>query len=131
MNETAIDYGQAQITAFSNAAAAGEIQYDPDVARQAAAEYQKMVNGLLEIRNRLRTATEPRGFGGFQSALDLQRGFGRKAADGLMVLDQLVQGAMQLQEAYFRSGNLIAEADQSNAARTRFVAEATGLGAPQ
>jgi hypothetical protein len=131
MNQSAIDYGQAQITAFGNAAAAGEIKYEPDVARQAAAEYQKMINGLLEIRNRLRTATEPQGFGGFQSALDLQNGFGRKAADGLAVLDQLVQGAMQLQEAYFRAGDLIAEADQSNAALTRFVADSTGLGAAQ
>lgn len=128
MNETAIDYGQAQITAFSNAAAAGEVRYDPDVARQAAAQYQQMIIGLQEIRNRLQTVADPQGFGGFQSSIELQQGFARKTADGLSVINQLIEGAMKLQEAYFRSGNLITEADQSNAMLTQFVADRSGLG---
>lgn len=131
MNQTDIDYGQAQIAAFSNAAASGIIKYEPDVARQAAAEYQKMIIGLQEIWNRLQTAADPQGFGGFESAMQLQQGFGRKAVDGLSVLKQLIEGAMRLQEAYFRSGNLLTEADQCNAAITRFVAETGGLGEQQ
>ncbi|WP_063126752.1 hypothetical protein [Nocardia fusca] len=130
MNQTAIDYGQAQIAAFINGAAAGEIRYDPDVARQAASEYQKMIIGLIEIRDRLLEAINPNGFGGFKSAQDLQKGFGRKASDGVDVLNQLVEGAMRLQEAYFRAGNMIAEADQCNASRTRFVADSAALGDP-
>ncbi|WP_280435980.1 hypothetical protein [Nocardia carnea] len=128
MNQSAIDYGQAQIAAFGNAAAAGEVRYDPDVARQAAAEYQKLIVGLIEIRNRLQTVADPQGFGGFQSSTELQHGFARKTVDGLAVLNQLIEGAMKLQEAYFRSGNLITEADQSNAMLTKFVADNSGLG---
>ncbi|MET8800661.1 hypothetical protein ABZV91_30265 [Nocardia sp. NPDC004568] len=130
MNRTAIDYGQAQITAFSNAAAAGEIRYEPDVARQAAAEYQKMIIGLQEIRTRLQTVADPQGFGGFQSSMELQQGFAQKTVDGLAVLNQLIEGAMTLQEAYLRSGNLITEADQTNAMLTQFVADNSGLGEP-
>jgi hypothetical protein len=130
MNQTAIDYGQAQITAFSHAAAAGEIKYEPDVARQAAAEYQKMIIGLREIRNRLQTVADPQGFGGFQSSTELQRGFAQKTVDGLAVLNQLIEGAMTLQEAYLRSGNLITEADQTNAMLTQFVADNSELGEP-
>ncbi|MGV9926160.1 hypothetical protein [Nocardia rhamnosiphila] len=130
MNQTAIDYGQAQITAFSNAAAAGEIRYEPDVARQAAAEYQKVIIGLQEIRTRLQTVADPQGFGGFQSSTELQQGFAQKTVDGLAVLNQLIEGAMTLQEAYLRSGNLITEADQTNAMLTQFVADNSGLGEP-
>jgi hypothetical protein len=49
----------------------------------------------------------------------------------LTVLDRLVQRAMPLQGAYFRAGDLSADAGQNNAALTRFVAESVGLGAAQ
>jgi hypothetical protein len=121
MNQTAIDYGQAQIAAFGNAAAVGEVRYDPDVARQAAAEYQKMIVGLQEIRVRLEQATRAPSFGGFDSAGQLEKGFTDKAVQGLDVLDQLMEGAMRLREAYFRAGNLLQEADDQNAALLRFI----------
>ena len=129
MNQVNIDYGQAQIASFGNAAAAGEIKYDPDIARQAAAEYQKVIIGLREIRDRLNTATNWTGFGGFPSAGELQRGFNQKAVDGVAVLDELIVGALRLQEAYFRSGNLLVEADQCNAAATQLAAQSPGPGA--
>lgn len=126
MNQTDIDYGQAQIAAFSNAAASGIIKYEPDIARQAAAEYQKMIIGLQEIRDRLDSATNWSGFGGFLSAQELQQGFNRKAVDGVTVLNQLIEGALRLQEAYFRSGGLLVEADQCNATLIQLAARENG-----
>ncbi|MBF6086215.1 hypothetical protein IU438_13960 [Nocardia cyriacigeorgica] len=119
-----IDYGQTQIAAFNAAAAAGTIRYEEGVARDAAAQYDNMINGLIEIRNKLDSATIA-SFGGLASAQQLQRGFAQKAADGVDVIDKLIEGAMRLKEAYLRAGNLIQDADAQNAATLRFIADST------
>ncbi|AVH21364.1 hypothetical protein [Nocardia cyriacigeorgica] len=131
MAEGGIDYGQTQIAAFNAAAAAGTIRYEEGVARDAAAQYDNMIDGLYAIKERLRHATEHTSFGGLESAKQLQQGFAAKAVDGMEVIDKLIEGAMRLKEAYLRAGNLITDADAQNAATTRFVAQINSLGGSQ
>ncbi|CAM4377691.1 hypothetical protein NONI108955_23460 [Nocardia ninae] len=126
-----VDYGQAEIAAFNAAAEAGTIEFDPAAVTEAVGLYDRMIAGLYQIRDRMRDAVFQTGFGGFESGLELQRGFCNKAADGINAINQLIEGAMRLQEAYLRAGNLISEADQRNADTLRFVAEAAEPGSPK
>ncbi|MEV4237996.1 hypothetical protein AB0J47_22780 [Nocardia sp. NPDC049737] len=128
MSTTNIDYGQAQIKAFNDAAAAGEIAFDPQAVHEAVQLYDQMIIGLQKISDKLRTVKDAKGFGGFPSGHQLQDGFSNKAADGIKVINQLIDGAMRLQEAYLRAGRLISEADQVNANRVKIAGDLSGMG---
>ncbi|WP_063045956.1 hypothetical protein [Nocardia pseudovaccinii] len=128
MSAANIDYGQAQIKAFNDAASAGVIQLDPQAVHEAVQLYDQMINGLGKIRDKLRAAKEGKGFGGFPSGQELQAGFSNKAAEGIEVVNQLIDGAMRLQEAYLRAGRLITEADQLNANRIRILGDTPEMG---
>ena len=128
MTKTNLDFGQAEISAFNEAARSGTIQFDEHAVRDAVQLYDQMINGLYKVREKLRTAKEAKGFGGFPSGQELQAGFSNKAADGIEVVNQLIDGAMRLQEAYLRAGQLITEADQVNADRIKIVRNAPGMG---
>lgn len=131
MAEQNINFGQAEIAAFSQAAQSGAIRYNQDVARDAANAYQNMIDGLIEIRQKLGLATQVSGFGGLESARQLERGFSKKAVDGIDVIEKLIEGAMRMREAYLRAGNLLTEADAQNAAMLRFVADSADSGGRQ
>jgi hypothetical protein len=68
------DVGQAAVTAFVNAAVAGEITYEPGTAEQAAKDYDLVIDELKHHRLRIREQVQMTGFGGFQSGLELQQG---------------------------------------------------------
>jgi hypothetical protein len=123
-----IDYGRAEIDAFNSAAGTGTIHYEESVVREAVALYDQMITGLTAIADRLRDAINLTGFGGFESAQQLQQGFSTKAADGIVVVQQIIEGAMRLQEAYLRAGGMISEADQINADTIRYVSQNIGIG---
>lgn len=123
-----VDYGQAEIQVFGNAAAEGVVQYDHDVAQQAAQVYDRAIIQLTDIRMKLGAVTEAKGFGGFQTGQELQAGFSNKARDGIEVITQLIDGAMRLQEVYLRAGGLIAEADQVNGKRLQLLSDSDGMG---
>ncbi|MFF0531107.1 hypothetical protein ACFYT3_22300 [Nocardia amikacinitolerans] len=121
------DYGRAEIDAFNSAARAGSIHYEESAVREAVALYDNMIAGLLEITKRMEKAVNATGFGGFESSKQLQQGFSTKAADGIAVVQQLIEGAMRLQEAYLRAGGMIGEADQRNADMMRYASETSGI----
>ncbi|WP_067839776.1 hypothetical protein [Nocardia lijiangensis] len=124
MASTQIDYGQAQINAFNEAARAGVIHYDESVVREAVRLYDSAIQTFMSVRDRMQDGMTVAGFGGFQSGLELQNGFLNKAQEGIGVINQLIEGAMRLQEAYLRAGNLIEEADQINARALTVAANA-------
>ncbi|MGW4769899.1 hypothetical protein ACWEO2_17865 [Nocardia sp. NPDC004278] len=128
MVEAQIDYGRAEIKAFDDAARAGVIEFDPQSVHEAVQLYSQMIIALQKVRDKLRTVKDARGFGGFPSGQELQAGFSNKAAEGVEVLSQLIDGAMRLQEAYLRAGRLLSEADQVNADRIKIVGDAQGIG---
>ncbi|MBO0853039.1 MAG: hypothetical protein J2P18_04655 [Nocardia sp.] len=123
-----IDYGQAQIQTFANAVAAGQVHFDPKAAQDAANLYEQAIAELLSIKKALGEIPGYRGFGGFRTGAELQQGFSRKATDGVAVVDQLIEGAMHLQETYLRAGNLIEQADQVNRSRIASASNRTGGG---
>ncbi|WP_225728616.1 MULTISPECIES: hypothetical protein [unclassified Nocardia] len=128
MAKVNIDYGQGKIAAFNDAARAGTIHFEEAAVREAVALYDRMITGLHAARERLQKATQASGFGGFESAQQLQAGFSNKAAEGMIAINHLIEGAMRLQEAYLRAGNLITEADQIHADALRFAEKDPGLG---
>ncbi|MGV9611361.1 hypothetical protein [Nocardia xishanensis] len=123
-----IDFGQAAISAFNEAARSGTIHFDEQAVRDAVRLYNQMITGLVKIRDKLIRAQDATGFGGFPSGQDLQRGFSNKASEGITVVNQLIDGAMRLQEAYLRAGRLISEADQLNADRITRLANTSEMG---
>lgn len=125
-----IDYGQAEIAAFNRAASAGSMHFDPDAVREAVRAYDQLIDGLRSVARKLEQGTQWSGFGGFQSAKELQAGFENKALGGIHVLNQLIEGAYRLQEAYLRAGGLIAEADQTSATALQHHSETLQGGGP-
>ncbi|QIS18752.1 hypothetical protein [Nocardia terpenica] len=123
MSTPNFNYGQSEIKAFNDAASGGVVHFEESAVRQAVGLYDKMINGLKGIRLNLTTLEDGSGFGGFDSGRQLQSGFSRKAADGIAVIDQLIDGAMQLQEAYLRAGGLFQEADKLNGDRIKIVGD--------
>jgi hypothetical protein len=121
-----VDYGQTQIAAFNEAARAGAIQFDPEAVREAVRLYSQMITHLTVIRQKLDTVKDAKGFGGFPSGLELRDGFVKKAAEGVDVIDQLIEGAKQLQEAYMRADKAISEVDKANADRTALLGNLLG-----
>ncbi|MEG8182576.1 hypothetical protein GZH49_29340 [Nocardia terpenica] len=116
------NYGQSEIKVFSDAASGGVLHFDEKAVQDAVRQYDLMIEGLYKVREKLGQLTFVSGFGGFQSSLELQDGFSRKAQDGIAIINQLIDGAMQLQEAYLRSAGLMKDADRNNANRLKFIA---------
>ncbi|BCK58991.1 hypothetical protein [Nocardia wallacei] len=128
MNNPGIDFGQAEIEAFNNAAATGSVHYDENAVRQAAQLYQNAIDTLVETRTKLSSIQDNSGFGGFRTGQELQQGFSNKARNGVAVINQLIDGAMRLQEAYLRAGGLIDEADRVNSDRLKIASKSAGMG---
>lgn len=110
-----LDYGQAEIAAFKQAAASGEVHYEEAAAREAVRQYETLIQLLVSVRKEISDNAEQSGFGGFQSARELQNGFSVKALEGIDIVDQFINGAVDLYEGYRHAGNLFTEQDQNNA----------------
>ncbi|MGY0501444.1 hypothetical protein ACWZHB_23395 [Nocardia sp. FBN12] len=106
-----INYGQAQISAFTQSARAGEFAFDEAAAMSAVSLYDRMIQDLYALRDDFDNAQNVSGFGGFPSAQQLQQGFATKATDGINVLVQLIDAAMQMQEGLLCAANKVTEAD--------------------
>ncbi|MEU7765541.1 hypothetical protein AB0B25_10525 [Nocardia sp. NPDC049190] len=116
-----IETSRADIARFKQAARAGTVQFDPAAARQCAEQYDRQADRLIHLRQRLESAAELGGFGGFDSAQQLRDGFGHKARDAAALLDHYIEAAYRMREAFLISGGLLEEADAANAAALRAV----------
>ncbi|UAK32658.1 hypothetical protein K8O92_01035 [Nocardia asteroides] len=116
-----IETSRADIARFKDAAQAGTVQFDPAAARQCAEMYDRQADRLIHLQQRLESAAELGGFGGFVSAQQLQAGFGRKARDAAALLDHYIEAAYRMKEAFLISGGLFEEADAAGAAALRAV----------
>ncbi|WP_431963341.1 hypothetical protein [Nocardia sp. bgisy134] len=121
MAKTAFDYGQADIAAFKQGAQSGSIKFDPQAVTDVVQVYDTLIRGLEEQLERVRTAANISGFGGFPSTQQLAAGFAGKAEQYIEVLVQSIEGAIRLQEAYLIAGNRLDEAD-SKYARAQEIA---------
>lgn len=116
-----IEDSRAEIVRFRQAAHAGTVKFDPEAARRCADYYDRQADQLIQLRQRLEDAADPRGFGGLISAQQLQAGFGHKARDAAALLDHYIEAAYRMKEAFLISGGLYEEADAANAAALRAV----------
>ncbi|MGO4616369.1 hypothetical protein AB4305_19030 [Nocardia sp. 2YAB30] len=110
-----IETSRADIARFKEAAQAGSVQFDPAAARQCAEQYDRQADRLIHLKLRLESASDLGGFGGFDSARQLQAGFGHKARDAAALLDHYIEAAYRMKEAFLISGGLLEEADAANA----------------
>ncbi len=124
-----VEHGRAEIQAFSQAAGAGQLEFDKDAVREVVRLYDVLIDGLVAEQRYIKDALVLAGFGGFGSTQQLAAGFSNKANQLFDVLTQFIEGAMMLQQAYLRAGQMYEEADQKNAAALRFTAESNGLDA--
>jgi hypothetical protein len=116
-----IETSRADIARFKEAAQSGTVQFDPAAARQCAEMYERQADRLLHLQQRLQSAADLGGFGGFVSAQQLQAGFGHKARDAAALLDHYIEAAYRMKEAFLISGGLFEEADAASAAALRAV----------
>ncbi|MCM6777618.1 hypothetical protein NDR87_29830 [Nocardia sp. CDC159] len=117
-----IETSQADIARFLQAARSGTVRFDPAAARSCAEIYEQQAQRLRQLRQRLESAAETDGFGGFFSAQQLQAGFGRKARDAAALLDQYIAAAYRMKEAFLISAGLYEEADLAHSAALRATA---------
>ncbi|WP_188827620.1 hypothetical protein [Nocardia camponoti] len=117
------DYGKQSVAAFNEAARAGTLRYEQGAAEQAGRMYHDMADGLLELRAKMQQLPQSDGYGGFESGRQLQQGFGWKAAEAIRILDQLIEGALRLKEAYLRAGGMVEAADEANRAAIAHINE--------
>lgn len=128
MSTPNFNYGQSEIKAFNDAVGSGVVKFDEQAVLDAKRLYDSMIDGLAKIRDKLDTAAHFDGFGGFDSSRQLQAGFSSKATEGIAIVNQLIDAAMQLQTAYLRAGGKLTEADQVNSNRIRFLGQTSGGG---
>lgn len=120
-----IDYGQSLIAAFNGAAGNEQFHFESAAVDKIVAKYQEFIDGAQTIKKHLVEAEHASGFGGIPSAQQLQTGFRGKASAAIVVMDQMVDGALRLQEAYLRAARRFADADSINT--KRIAALTTGL----
>ncbi|WP_280496531.1 hypothetical protein [Nocardia farcinica] len=116
-----IETSRADIARFTEQARTGTVRFDPEAARRCAQLYEQQADRLVHLRERLESVAHVQGFGGFESARQLQAGFGHKARDAAALLDHYIEAAYRMKEAYLISAGLYEEADAAHAAALRAV----------
>jgi hypothetical protein len=124
-----MDFGQAEIKAFSTAAQeaqGGQVVYDPQVAHDAVAEYNRLIDALQDTKQMAMALTDLAGFGGFESAKQLQRGFERKAREAMIHIDKMIQACYQMQVAFLTTSSRYGDTDDQNAKSIQASIQAMG-----
>ncbi|RJO69855.1 hypothetical protein D5S18_28590 [Nocardia panacis] len=116
-----IETSRADIARFRQQVQSGGVRFDPAAARQCAEMYDNQAEQLMNLQQQLESVSDPKGFGGFISAQQLQAGFGHKARDAAALLDRYIEAAYRMKEAFLLSAGLYEEADAANAAALRAV----------
>ncbi|MFI6775716.1 hypothetical protein [Nocardia sp. NPDC050412] len=107
-----MEVGQSAANALYQQATGGTFRMEADAARRCAEVYTRFVDTTLdpEIRRSMRLQ-RLEGFGGFESAQQLQDGFSGKAVQMTEALNGMKEAALKMAAAYLRAGQLVEEAD--------------------
>ncbi|MFF2083620.1 hypothetical protein ACFVVM_07575 [Nocardia sp. NPDC058176] len=103
-------------TGLWQAAGDGRFRLEADAARECAAHYGWIAEELTARIGEARELNRLSGFGGFDSAQQLQGGFEGKAQQAVDALTGARQTCRELQAAVLRAGGLLAEQDLTTAA---------------
>lgn len=107
-----MDVGQSTANALYQQAVAGTFRMEADAARRCAEVYTRLIDTTLvpQIKHS-RDLQRLEGFGGFDSAQQLQSGFSSKAVQMIDALNGIQEAALRMAAAYLRAGQLVEEAD--------------------
>ncbi|MEG8179360.1 hypothetical protein GZH49_12565 [Nocardia terpenica] len=125
-----IDYGQAEIAAFKAGAQSGKITFDPHVVDEMVGLYDHLIDNLKTELKRMQFVLGVTGFGGFPSTQQLATGFNGKAHEYASMLNQFIEGAVRMQEAFLISGGKIQEAEAKNTQAIQLAGQIDGTENP-
>ncbi|GEM31483.1 hypothetical protein NN3_24900 [Nocardia neocaledoniensis NBRC 108232] len=108
------------------AAEAGTFVLTEEAARECAGHFTWYASRLTEFQNQIMDQSRQSGFGGFESAKELQAGFENKALQGYEALVRAEQVAHQLSAAIYRAAGLLEDVDAANAAALRVSSRQVG-----
>ncbi|MFQ6328736.1 hypothetical protein ACLMAL_21725 [Nocardia sp. CWNU-33] len=107
-----MEVGQSAANALYQQAVGGTFRMEADAARRCAEVYTRLVDTTLSPQiKRSFDLHRLNGFGGFDSAQQLQSGFSDKAAKMTEALNGMREAALKMAAAYLRAGQLVEEAD--------------------
>lgn len=109
-----MDIGQGQAAALWEQAGAGTFRMEAGAAQRCADVFVQFAESLGDELAMAQRSLQAEGFGGFESALQLQSRFAEK---GIKLKDALVglqEAALRMAAAYLRAGQLFEEADDMN-----------------
>jgi hypothetical protein len=107
-----MDVGQSTANALYQQAVAGTFRMEADAARRCAEVYTRFVDTTVDPQiKRSERLHKHEGFGGFDSAQQLQSGFSTKAMQMSDALNGIKEAAQKMAAAYLRAGQLVEEAD--------------------
>ncbi len=104
----------------------GELRIDPGVAERLADHCDTLIIELEAIKQEAWSVTSLSGFGGLQSAKDLQRKFEQKAHDYIAVLDQHIQVVTAMRDTYLTTIHRLTEQDQLTSANLHGITPTGG-----
>lgn len=104
------------------AAVAGTFVLTEEAARECAGHFTWYADRLVAFQDKVKAQRRLAGFGGFESAAELQAGFESKADQGYEALVHAERVAHQMAAAIFRAAGLFHEVDSANAAAQNSIA---------
>jgi hypothetical protein len=111
-----MDVGQSTANALYQQAVAGTFRMEADAARRCAEVYTRFVDTTVDPQiKQSKDLHRLDGFGGFDSAQQLQTGFSGKAVQMTDALNGIKEAALQMAAAYLQAGQLVEEADAMHA----------------
>ncbi|WP_459547580.1 hypothetical protein [Nocardia sp. X0981] len=109
-----MDIGQGQAAALWEQAGAGTFRMEAGAAQRCADVFVQFSESLDDELTTVQQSLRAEGFGGFESATQLQSGFTEKSAKLAEALVSLKEAALRMAAAYLRAGQLFEEADDMN-----------------
>lgn len=106
-----------------SSAEAGTFVLTQEAARECAGHFQWYAERLVACQDQIRAQRRLGGFGGFESAMELQAGFEAKADQGYEALVRAERAAHQMAAAIYRAAGLLEEVDAANAAAQNAIVE--------
>ncbi|KAF0846013.1 hypothetical protein [Nocardia caishijiensis] len=103
------------------AAEAGTFVLTESAARECASHFTWYAERLASFQDQVFEQSRQSGYGGFESAKQLQSGFEAKALQGCEALKQAEQVAYQMAAAIYRAAGLFDDVDRANASALQAV----------
>jgi len=110
-----MDVGQGNANALWQQATSGTFRMERGAAEECAQVFTRLVDTVLKDQiTALKRLDRLEGFGGFDSAQQLQAGFEKKALATTEAVQGLIETSLRMAAAYLHAGGAFEEADKMN-----------------